>query len=766
MTPADLTQLTSKASALIKAGNPDAAIDLLRIPASNAHPDLATLLARAYHQRGDTKGDVYAAHFFAARARELGRDTKELTAIQATGAFRKGNYTEAATLFKVLLKDAPDHLPYQEALATANASLTRQTPTPLPSAPPPALGGLLDQRPDDVPTPYPFNALSTLKGTGRAAKDHAWLAANIPCQTACPAGTNIPEYLTAIYDGEPDRAYRINLQDNVFPAVLGRVCARPCESECRHGWDGLGDSVAICFSKRSAADFATQREPVLLDPLFPPTGKHVAVVGAGVAGLAAARQLALYGHRVTVYEKHTRPGGMMNQGIPAFRLPRHHIDHEIQQIRLLGVDIVCSTAIGTDLPVDQLVADHDAIVMAAGTLRPNLLDLPGKELKGVIHGLDFLLEVNDTGDGPIGRNVVVIGGGFTAMDCARTAARLGAKLATFESSDDDWRGTSLLHTAADVNVLYRRSVDEMLVTPGEIEELEHEQIGMEILVSPVAYIPGEGNQSDHVKAVRFIRNELGAPDASGRRRPVPVEGSQFDVPADLVLLATGQFPDTNWIQGDLRPALVDHDQWLTSDAAAGTAHAKCFAAGDFATGARSLIDAIGHAKTCARQVDTFLNDGVARLEDVALIEDATITGRIREMDAVPLQPMPTIPLEQRSLESEVETGFTPDLGVDETQRCYRCHFKYEIDSDVCIYCDWCVKAKPRPDCIVKVSALEYGPAGEITGFQRATGSDDTNLIYINQDDCIRCGACVDACPVDAISIQKVSLAQRPCGAKE
>ena len=799
MSDADFTQLTAKASALISAGNPDAAIDLLRIPASNEQGDLATLLARAYHMRGDTKGDVYASHFFAARARALGRDSNEMIAIQAIGDFRKGNYGEAVTLFasyvddaspaatryiyalcllhsgaaadaivllKALVADEKGNTDYKQALEAAQTGTTRQAPTPLAPLPTPALGGLRETRPTDVDSPYAFSALSKLSGTATTAKDHYWLEKNIPCQAACPAGTDIPDYLTAIYDGDTDRAYRINLRDNVFPAVLGRVCARPCEPECRHGWEGLGESVAICFSKRSAADFAKQREPVLLDPLFPPSGKRVAVVGAGVAGLAAARQLALYGHQVTVYEKHARPGGMMNQGIPAFRLPRHHIDHEIQQIRLLGVEIICGTSIGTDLPVDQLVAEHDAIVMAAGTLRPNLLDLPGKELQGVVHGLDFLLEVNDTGDGPIGRDVVVIGGGFTAMDCARTAARLGAKLSTFNAENDDWRDASLLGTGAAVNVLYRRSVGEMLVTPGEIEELEHEQIGMDILVSPVAYIPGEGDASDRVKAVRFIRNELGEPDASGRRRPLPVAGSEFDVPADLVLLATGQFPDTNWIQGELRKALVDDDQWLTRDAVAGTAHDKLFAAGDFATGARSLIDAIGHAKDCARQVDTYLNAGIARLEDVALIEDTDITGRIREMDAVELQPMPTIPLEARSLESEVETGFTPELAVDETQRCYRCHFKYEIDSDKCIYCDWCVKAKPRPDCIVKVSALEYGPAGEITGFKRATGSDDTRLIYINQEDCIRCGACVDACPVDCISIQKVSLSQRPCGGKE
>lgn len=780
--PDPLQDITKRARLLLRLEQPNAAINILRVPESRTDAELCALLAEAYFMRGDAKGDVYSSAFFATRAAALGRDSRAMLAIRAIGAFRKEDYTEACRLFTHLVDTdsspnaqylfglaclhagrladarqwleralATDHLnpDYAGALGQVRQAETAPTAEPPSTRTAATLGGVRDTRPIGHPAPYRHQALSRQAGTARAAKDMHWLAVNIPCQEACPAHTDIPRYLTDIYEGNFEAAYRTNLLDNVFPAVLGRVCARPCETVCRHGWEDLGDSVAICFSKRAAADFNPHADPVILQPLFPPSGKRIAVVGSGVAGLTAARELARFGHSVTVYEKHCRPGGMMNQGIPVFRLPREHIEREIEQIRRLGVEIRCNMPVGDTLPLEKLTTEHDAVVLAAGTLRRNLLDIPGKNFEGILHGLDFLLETNEHGDGPIGRQVVVIGGGFTAMDCARTAKRLGVKLGAPEGTD--WRQLPMAHSGANVNVYYRRSVQEMLVTPGEIEELDHEGIGMQTLVSPVAYLGKDG----HVTGVCFIRTRLGDPDASGRRRPEPIPGSEFEVPADLVLLATGQFPDTGFITGSMRDSLVAGDQWLASGKAHATAHPKIFTAGDFATGAASLIDAIGNAKTCARVVDEALT-GERRVADVALIEDDTATRRIREMDEVPLQAMPALSRPARTLDAEVETGYDQTLATDETQRCYRCHYKYEIDADKCIYCDWCIKAKPRPDCIVKISELVYGERGEIIDFVRADGSEDTTLIYINQADCIRCNACVDACPVDCISIQKVS----------
>lgn len=715
-----MEQLLNEAEALINAGQYNEAVELLCRQGVPEDTRVCELIALAYHKKDQARGDVFSAVVFAGRA--IAQGSTDPLMQEIIDASKRQD------------KTGEEHLAPQKY----------------------KLGGWYEKR-EAVDAPLSSNALSKLNGKADAPKDFDWLGKNIPCQKACPASTDIPGYLQAIYEGRHEDAYMINLRDNVFPAVLGRVCARPCESECRHGWDGLGDPVAICFSKRSSADFK-QQDLVVMDKWFEDSGKKVAVVGSGVAGLAAARQLALLGHQVTVYEKHSVPGGMMNQGIPVFRLPRDIISKEVEQISALGVEIVCNTEIGKDISLSELTEKNDAVVMAAGTLRPNILNLPGKDLEGIRHGLDFLLDVNDNGTTKIGDKVVVIGGGFTAMDCARTARRLGATTVQIEEEKADKvaSGSILRIPKGNVGVWYRRSTDEMLVTPGELEELEHEHIPLETMVTPKAYVGENGK----VTAMQFIRTELGEPDASGRRRPVDIKGSEFEIPVDTVLLATGQFPDTAWIDEALKAELVEEDGWLKSGTAYATAREKIFVAGDFATGASSLIQAIGHAKECVRAVDQFLS-GKVRLKDFAKIEDVIETGRIREMDAVPLQPMPTIGLEQRDLSSEVEQGFGKEGSIDETQRCYQCHYKFEIDSDKCIYCDWCIKAKPRPECILKVKELKYADDGSIVGWEIAEKADDVNMIWINQEDCIRCGACVAACPVDCISIQKVSLVTEP-----
>ena len=694
-----MKQLLNEAEELINAGQYNDAVELLCRQGVPQETPVFELIALAHHKKDQARGDVYSAVIFAGRAITSGSTNPLMQ--QIIDASKRPDAASA------------DHLAPQDY----------------------QIGGWQETR-EAVDAPFSLNPLSKLSGKADAPKDFDWLGKNIPCQKACPASTDIPGYLQAIYEGRPSDAYDINLRDNVFPAVLGRVCARPCESECRHGWEDLGDPVAICFSKRSAADFK-QQDLVVMDKWFDDSGKRVAVIGSGPAGLAAARQLALLGHSVTVYEKHNTPGGMMNQGIPVFRLPRDLIAKEVEQITALGVKIICNTEIGKEITLSQLTEQNDAVIMAAGTLRPNLLDLPGKELKGIRHGLDFLLDVNDNDTTEIGKQAVVIGGGFTAMDCARTAVRLGA----------------------DTKVCYRRGEAQMLVTPGELEELEHEGIPLDTMVAPKRFIGENGT----VIAIEFVRTELGAPDESGRRRPVEIAGSEFELPVDSVLLATGQFPDTSWIDEALKKELVEEDGWLKSGSAYSTARDKIFTAGDFATGASSLIQAIGHAKDSVRAVDQFLT-GKVRLKDFAKIEDVTESGRIREMDDVTLQTMPTIELEKRDLPTEVELGFNEETSGDETQRCYQCHYKFEIDSDKCIFCDWCVKVKPRPDCILKVKELKQDDEGRIVGWEIAETADDINMIWINQEDCIRCGACVAACPVDAISIQKVSLVTEPVSA--
>ena len=556
------------------------------------------------------------------------------------------------------------------------------------------------------------DALSARSGLAAAPKDFDWVRKNIPCQFACPARTDVPGYLAAVAQGDFDGAYRLNLRDNVFPAVLGRVCTRPCEPACRHGWKGLGEPVAICFSKRSAADFLAKSEPVVLEPWFPSSGRKIAVVGAGPAGLAAARDLALMGHTVTVFEKNAQPGGLMRAGIPHFRLPRELVEREIEQIGRCGVEIRCGVAIGRDLDVASLAASHDAVVVAAGTAKRIVPDVPGRDLQGVRHGLDFLFEANEGEPAPVGRDVVVIGGGFTAVDCARTARRLGAERVT---------------------MVYRRSREEMYITPGEVEEMLHEGIAFETNRSPLR-IEGENGRAT---AVVFAETRPGAPDASGRRGFEIVPGTEIRHAADTVLLATGQQPA---------------DGWLT---AAERGDGRIFVCGDFATGAKSLIDAIAHGRGTARKIDALLTKR-ERFTDAVLIENADETGRTRALNDLPRQPMPSLPAGERGLRAEVECGFAPEAAKVEASRCYLCHFKFEIDNDLCIYCDRCLKVKPVEKCIVRVRSLLYEDDGRIAGYVESTGAKDYNMLYIDQSQCTRCGACKEVCPVECITLQKVS----------
>jgi len=577
---------------------------------------------------------------------------------------------------------------------------------------------------------WPEEDLSS-KSSSPPTREVQWVEPVIPCQSACPAHTRIPEYLAAVARGDFAAAYKINLQDNVFSAVLGRVCARPCEAKCRHGRDGQGEPLAICFSKRAAADFFAG-EPVVLAPLFDqPTGKRVAVVGAGVAGLTAARELARCGHAVTVLEKHVQPGGMLNQGIPAFRLPREIVDREIEQVRRCGVEIRTGVEVGKDLSLAHLLANHDAVVLAAGTLRRNRLDLPGGDLAGVQHGLDFLLDVNEQRLTALSGPTIVIGGGFTAMDCARAAKRL---------------------SGGNVTVCYRRSRHEMLVTPGELEELEREGIPLEEMLAPTGY---EGDDNRHVRGVRFVRTALGEPDTSGRRRPVPIPGSECVWPADNVILATGQMPDTAWIDDPLRGQLVGGDGWLKSGRAVRTAHDKLFAAGDFAQGAMSLIEAIGHAKRCAREVDAFLC-GAERWGELAVVEQAAGTGREPGTNGAVRQAMPARPVSERRLTTEVELGFSAKTACAEATRCYLCCYLLDLDTNQCIHCGACLEVKSAERCIVPTWGLNRRKAVGSAEPSVAEFFQERARLTISQDDCIRCGACADVCPVRCIRIRRIT----------
>lgn len=566
----------------------------------------------------------------------------------------------------------------------------------------------------------PEFVLSRTTGFGRHPRDFDFHAKSVPCQVACPAGTDVPGYLEAITDGDFDRAYRINLRDNVFPAVLGRVCTRPCEPACRHGWEGLGEPVAICWAKRAADDHISQQPPTALEPLFLPSGKRVNIVGGGAAGLTAARELALWGHEVHVYEKHEEAGGMMIQGIPEFRLPRDVVRREVQQVINCGIELHCNADVGGEISVESLRESGDAVILSAGTFLPNQPDIPGIDLPSVQHGVGFLKEINAGAAPELGDRVVVIGGGFTAVDCVRIARRLGSE---------------------NVGMYYRRRAEDSYIPAEEFEQLPGEGIDLHFQAQPIAI-----EMRDGVTVVRFARTVCEGTSLQATEET-------FEVEADIVLLGTGQAPNLAWLDEAFHEVAQPNQEtsidWL-------------FVAGDFGTGPSSLIDSIGHAKVCARAVDRFLMKA-NRFEEGVLIEEVgkTTTGRTKELDLLPRLNMSEKPIEARALRQEVELGLSLDASQEEASRCYLCNYKFEIDNELCIYCDRCLKVMPVEKCIARVSNLIFDESDRIAGYQESSSSRDYNLLFIDSSQCTRCGACVDVCPVDCISLQKVTRTTRP-----
>lgn len=558
----------------------------------------------------------------------------------------------------------------------------------------------------------PEYALSILAGLAENPKDFDYIDKNIPCQAACPAETDIPGYLEEIYKGNYEEAYRINLRDNVFPAILGRVCTRPCEPACRHGWEGLGEPVAICFAKRSADDFMQREKPILLDKVFDSSGRKVAIVGSGPSGLTIARQLTLWGHDVTVYDKNTYAGGNMMDAIPDFRLPREVVKKEVDQVLATGFELKLNTEIGKDILLEDLRSENDAVVLCAGTLEPRIPHIPGTDLEGVQHGVTFLNFINLHEDGHpdfTEKKVIVIGGGFTAFDCARMAKRLGAD---------------------DARLVYRRTKDEIVMTQSELDEFENEGIHYEFLATPVSF-----NGKEMLSSVTFARTKIEGDDVS------IVSDSVFDLDADYVFLGTGQFKT----------------EGLPKKSEEGL-----FIGGDYCNGAESVIDAIGHGKKRAEEIDEFLM-GKKRFKKAVMVEDVpkAVTGRSKEMDQWPLNEMPTLTLEKRDVRAEVEKGYGIETAINEAGRCYLCNFKFEIDNDLCIYCDRCLKVMPVDNCIVRISSFVYDEKDRITGFIESNGGRDYNHLYLDQNECTRCGACVEVCPVDCITLQKTTKVTVP-----
>lgn len=396
-----------------------------------------------------------------------------------------------------------------------------------------------------------------------------------PCTFACPALTKAPEYIQAIAEGNFDQSLAIALETYPIPGTLGRTCFHPCEDACVVGIKG--EPVAICSLKRAAFDYG--QWPTIQRPAS--TGKTVAVVGSGPAGLQVAYDLARLGHAVTVFEALPKLGGMLQVGIPAYRLPRDVLDRELQKLGEWGVVFEAGWRLGEPgRTLDGLLERFDQVFLGVGCHSPKAIRVPGEQAKGIVHAVDWLRAL-ELGDKPslAGQRMVIVGGGSTAMDVARNALRCGAK---------------------SVHIVYRRGRGEMTASPEEVVQARDENIKFLMLANPLQFLSyADGPKAGQVKAVECIQMEMGAPDASGRRSPVPLEGSQFLLGADQVVLAVGQAPSaihdavkghvalSKW--GDI---VVDHD--------CRTSHPRIYAGGDIALGPSSIIESVAQARKAAQ----------------------------------------------------------------------------------------------------------------------------------------------------------------------
>lgn len=566
-------------------------------------------------------------------------------------------------------------------------------------------------------------------GHGTDPTDLKVIAKDVPCQNACPARTNVPEYIRLIMEGRYDQAHQINQEDNVLPGVLGRICTHPCQDDCRHQWTNTQGPVRICSLKRAAADMKTGSSKPL--PMyFEASGKKTAVIGAGPAGLAAARELKRYGHDVTIFEKLRYAGGQVRMGVPEFRLPHDVLNEDIQAILDSGIEIVYDSMVDC-YKVADMQTQYDAILLATGANDPRTLKLKGLAESVGVEGLNFMKSYNDGQPIEIeGDDIVIIGGGFTAIDCARSARRLAPQ--------------------AKVSIMYRRGQAQMAASEEEFDQMEHEDITVQTHVSPVSGKLVNGK----LASLTFVHNRLGEPDDSGKPSFSTIKGSEFEVPCQTLIFAIGQSPDTT-----ILPVDVEHTYGHQ------TTQKGLFVAGDFAMGNGDVINAVADGKGAASEIDTYLM-GQVRRQTAVRVETAEGTGRVRDYDLLEPVSMSVLPTELRDRVKEVELGFTPLQAELHAKRCYFCNYKFEIDQDKCIHCDWCIRVAPR-DCIKRLKTLVYDPDTNVAKYEEVDASkpEEATYIWIDSDQCIRCGNCYGICPVDAITLRKADRCDG-CGTPE
>ena len=583
-----------------------------------------------------------------------------------------------------------------------------------------------------------------------------------PCVLACPAQTDCQGYVGLIANGEYEAALELVKDKIPLPASLGRVCPHPCEEECRRGL--IDEPISIQWLKRFVADQDLMSEDAFIPECDPDTGKSVAIIGGGPLGLSAAYFLRQKGHAVTVFEAMPKAGGMLRYGIPEYRLPKAVLDDEILTIQKMGAEIITDTKIGKDIPFETIREDFDAVLIGIGAWISTGVGCKGEDAEGVIGGIDLLRKVVRNEEIELGEKVAIVGGGNTAMDACRTAVRLGAK---------------------EVYNIYRRTKDEMPADMVEIEEAEEEGVIFKNLRNPLEVIKDENG---HVKEVVLQVMELGEPDESGRRRPVPVEGKTETIAIDTMILAIGQAVDAEVFDCDkTRKNAIAYDKETFMTSMPGV-----FAGGDCGNDKISIaVEAIADAKKASEIIDAYLYGETVKYEKPYFVERDDITEKTFEDRERMCRPeMPQLSPEERkdNFSEVIPDGYTPEQAEEEASRCLECgchdYFEcklidlahqYDVhperfagdkntvdydddhpfivrDPNKCILCGLCVRVC---DEIMGVGAL-----GLVNrGFDTVVKPNMEKPLI--ESGCISCGQCVSVCPTGALQERTTMVKETP-----
>jgi NADPH-dependent glutamate synthase beta subunit-like oxidoreductase/ferredoxin len=569
----------------------------------------------------------------------------------------------------------------------------------------------------------------------------------VDCQWACPAHTPVPEYIRLIAAGRYSDAYLVNWQSNVFPGILGRTCDRPCEPACRRG-RVEAEPVAICRLKRVAADNKGDIRHRLPAAPGQRTGKRIALIGAGPASLTVARDLAPQGHDIVLYDAEPRGGGMIRSQIPRFRLPEEVIDEEVGYVVGMGG---IETRYGVRVDSLRAVLDegYDAVFVGTGAPRGRDLEVPGRrEAAANIHiGIDWLANVSFGHTDAIGRRVIVLGGGNTAMDCCRTARRLGGE---------------------DVKVIVRSGFEEMKASPWEKEDAMHEGIPILNYLVPKAFT----HENGRLTGVTFEKVAARI-DERGRRRLEPTGEPDLHVPCDDVLVAIGQENAFPWIERDLG---LDFDQWgmpVVDALTHQSTHERVFFGGDSAFGPKNIIWAVAHGHAAAISIDRLLSGGDVGDRPPPLVTLVSQKMGIHEWsydNDVSLEARRKVPMRDQEvaladIRAEVELGFDAMLGYEETQRCLNCDVQTVFTETLCIECDACVDICPTDS----ITFTANGPEDELRSRLNAPALNLTQDILVSpalrtgrimakdEDVCLHCGLCAERCPTGAWDMRKFLL---------